>query len=247
MSAIDGKQMKSVAQSVDSRGDRLESWKEIASYLGRGVRTTQRWEKREGLPVHRHVHAKASSVWAFRHEIDAWRHSRTLAASEPAPKEENQERAAESLNPTLLAAARMPVKWQSWAKRCCQSRVARPIAGRKSNPAVLLRTVASGTGCQRVTQEFGNSRQERELHPVRWSVPHSLLHFFALSRSRPRPKRVLPQPTICSSGAKWLFRFFMSLASPPRQSGARPYCLFRLWASLVSKRYHYGHGCRFKV
>jgi hypothetical protein len=114
MSPIDSKQIKSVAQSVDSRGDRLESWKEIGSYLGREVRTAQRWEKREGLPVHRHVHAKASSVWAFRHEIDAWLHSRTRAASEPAPKEEYPERAAESLNPKLLAAARMPVKWQSW-------------------------------------------------------------------------------------------------------------------------------------
>ncbi len=114
MSAIDSKQMKRVAQSVDSRGDRLESWKEIASYLGREVRTAQRWEKREGLPVHRHVHAKASSVWAFRHEIDAWLHSRIRAASEPAQKEEYPERAAESLNPTLPTAARMPVKWQSW-------------------------------------------------------------------------------------------------------------------------------------
>jgi hypothetical protein len=32
---------------------RLDSWKEIASYLGRGVRTVQRWECEEGLPVHR--------------------------------------------------------------------------------------------------------------------------------------------------------------------------------------------------
>ena len=33
--------------------DRLDSWKEIATYLGRGVRTAQRWEREEGLPVHR--------------------------------------------------------------------------------------------------------------------------------------------------------------------------------------------------
>jgi hypothetical protein len=88
MSAMDNKQMKSVARSVlDPGRDRLDSWKEIAVYLGREVRTAQRWEKRESLPVYRHVHAKASSVWAFKHEIDAWLHTRSPAASEPAHKE----------------------------------------------------------------------------------------------------------------------------------------------------------------
>jgi hypothetical protein len=32
---------------------RLDSWKEIAAYLGRSIRTVQRWEREEGLPVHR--------------------------------------------------------------------------------------------------------------------------------------------------------------------------------------------------
>ncbi len=36
--------------------DRLDSWKEIAAYLNRDVTTVQRWEKREGMPVHRHLH-----------------------------------------------------------------------------------------------------------------------------------------------------------------------------------------------
>ncbi len=48
--------------------DRLESWKEIAAYLGREVRTVQGWEKNEGLPVHRHQHARQGSVYAFRTE-----------------------------------------------------------------------------------------------------------------------------------------------------------------------------------
>ncbi len=34
-------------------GERLDSWKEIAAYLRRGARTLQRWEREEGLPVHR--------------------------------------------------------------------------------------------------------------------------------------------------------------------------------------------------
>jgi len=53
-------------------GRRLESWKEIAAYLHRGVTTVQRWEKSEGLPVHRHVHARLGSIWADRAEIDSW-------------------------------------------------------------------------------------------------------------------------------------------------------------------------------
>ena len=51
---------------------RLDSWKEIASYLGRGIRTVQRWEREEGLPVHRLDHAKRGSVFASRRELTAW-------------------------------------------------------------------------------------------------------------------------------------------------------------------------------
>jgi Tol biopolymer transport system component len=40
------------------------------------VTTVQRWERREGMPVHRHVHAKQGSVYAFRSELDAWGESR---------------------------------------------------------------------------------------------------------------------------------------------------------------------------
>ena len=51
--------------------DRLDSWKEIAAYLRRGVSTVQRWEKEEGLPTHRLHHGKLGSVYAFKSELDA--------------------------------------------------------------------------------------------------------------------------------------------------------------------------------
>ena len=51
--------------SPDSQGPRLDSWKEIAAYLNRHVTTVRRWEKHEGLPVHRHLHDKLGSVYAF--------------------------------------------------------------------------------------------------------------------------------------------------------------------------------------
>lgn len=57
-------------------GERLDSWKEIAAYLKREVRTAQRWEKSEGLPVRRHQHDKLSTVFAYKSEIDAWWHER---------------------------------------------------------------------------------------------------------------------------------------------------------------------------
>ncbi|MCH7904527.1 MAG: PD40 domain-containing protein [Armatimonadetes bacterium] len=53
-------------------GGRLDSWKEIAAYLDREDRTVRRWEKTEGLPVHRHVHSKRATVYAFKAELDAW-------------------------------------------------------------------------------------------------------------------------------------------------------------------------------
>jgi TolB-like protein/Flp pilus assembly protein TadD len=51
---------------------KLVSWKEIAAHLGREVRTVQRWETTEGLPVHRHEHQKKSTVYAYASELDDW-------------------------------------------------------------------------------------------------------------------------------------------------------------------------------
>jgi hypothetical protein len=62
--------------------DRLDSWKEIAAYLNRDVTTVQRWEKREGMPVHRHLHDRMGSVYAFRADLDAWARSRSLRAAQ---------------------------------------------------------------------------------------------------------------------------------------------------------------------
>src|SRR6202166_1800940 len=68
--------------------DRLDSWKKIASYLKRDVSTVQRWERRESMPVHRHLHDKQGSVFAFRTEVDAWWEGRRSGlAQEVAPAE----------------------------------------------------------------------------------------------------------------------------------------------------------------
>jgi TolB-like protein/Tfp pilus assembly protein PilF len=58
--------------------ERLDSWKEIAAHLHRDVTTVQRWERREGMPVHRHLHDKRGSVYALKSELDAWLKTRKL-------------------------------------------------------------------------------------------------------------------------------------------------------------------------
>jgi hypothetical protein len=50
----------------------LSSWKEIASYLGKGVRTVQRWERELRLPVHRPAGARKGVVVAFPGELSKW-------------------------------------------------------------------------------------------------------------------------------------------------------------------------------
>jgi len=54
------------------RSDRLDSWKAIADYLGRDVRTLLRWEKEKGLPVRRIPGGKRQAVFAFARELDDW-------------------------------------------------------------------------------------------------------------------------------------------------------------------------------
>lgn len=97
--------------------DRLESWKEIASYLGRNVRTVQRWERFEGLPVHRHHHLKLGSIYAYRHEIDEWRRHRVPDAVDVSAASQEQTVAERAPHParrihraaTRTAAAGVPM------------------------------------------------------------------------------------------------------------------------------------------
>jgi TolB-like protein len=53
-------------------GERLNSWKEIAAYLGREVRTVQRWTKARHLPVHHLPGGDRPRVFAVKAELDEW-------------------------------------------------------------------------------------------------------------------------------------------------------------------------------
>jgi TolB-like protein/tetratricopeptide (TPR) repeat protein len=69
---------------------RLESWGEIAAYLRREIRTVQRWERYQGLPVRRLLIGKLGSVYAYRSELDKWYRERQ---PQPENGEEDSEKA----------------------------------------------------------------------------------------------------------------------------------------------------------
>lgn len=95
-------------------GDRLESWKEIASHLKRTVRTVQRWEKCEGLPVHRHTHLKGSTVYGFKTDIDIWLTGRGQTQSEAHPMQKHSKYTANGLNPPLYLMRQMFAAFRIW-------------------------------------------------------------------------------------------------------------------------------------
>ena len=72
-----------IINQPDMNEEPLSSWKEIGAYLQRNEATARRWEREEGLPVHRHSHKKRSSVYAFPSELDAWRVTRKVAVEQP--------------------------------------------------------------------------------------------------------------------------------------------------------------------
>jgi hypothetical protein len=66
-------------------GDRLDSWKEIACYLGRDERTAQRWRRIYRMPVHHYPGNRRGRVYALPSELDAWLASRAKDSITPPP------------------------------------------------------------------------------------------------------------------------------------------------------------------
>ena len=118
--------------------ERLDSWKAIASYLNRDVTTVQRWEKRESMPVHRHLHDKLGSVYAFRSELDAWVRSRK---AQPGPAafefDEGPLRGAPATRKWPWLAAALVVCALVLAMGRAALRVHGPAAPRGASPADL--------------------------------------------------------------------------------------------------------------
>lgn len=109
---------------ADGRGSgRLETWGEIAAYLGREIRTVQRWEKTMGLPVRRLVGGpEKSRVFAFKHELDVWWREHE-AVSNADPAEEAADSGSSIVTPPLSSPeiehlsgsdGRVSRRWAGW-------------------------------------------------------------------------------------------------------------------------------------
>ena len=90
----------------------LNSWKEVSNYIGRGVRTVQRWEELYGLPVHRAAGRDRSAVYALSDEIDAWlrmgkMHEMPKPHREVTPESADQYRALVERTHTLVDRLRL--------------------------------------------------------------------------------------------------------------------------------------------
>lgn len=104
---------------ADPASERLDGWKEIAAYLKREMRTVQRWEKSEGLPIHRHGHGNLATVYGYKSELDVWLKTRQPAFDDPrkegrvgkdAGQIELEEEKSEPLPPPRP-------DWRVWARR----------------------------------------------------------------------------------------------------------------------------------
>jgi len=127
--------------SVSPPEDRLDSWKEIAGYLNRDVTTVQRWEKREGMPVHRHLHDRLGSVFASRTELDSWARSRNLrAAAENLNDTPSPNLPAQPPQPAISTTAFGIPSWSRrspWSWDCCFCR--KPSSGPSTPREIIVR------------------------------------------------------------------------------------------------------------
>lgn len=107
-------QRTTVPSRLEPNRERLDSWKEIAFYLEREVRTAQRWEKHEDLPVRRQFHRKACTVYAFKSEIDAWLASRSRTLSKLRPMQRRLRHSAKGLDPSSQVMGQMLALFRLW-------------------------------------------------------------------------------------------------------------------------------------
>ncbi|MFZ0632225.1 MAG: tetratricopeptide repeat protein [Acidobacteriaceae bacterium] len=183
---------------------RLDSWKEIATYLIRDVTTVQRWEKREGMPVHRHQHDKRGSVYALTGELDAWIESRRSPAHEPQSKHETKVSQASQGPPPARGApgARL---WFALGAFVCLSmvvaawlvfrhRAAASASSRIQSIAVLpLRNISQDPGQEYLADGITEALIGRlsEIHDLRVTSHTSVMRFRNPQQSVPEIAKAL--------------------------------------------------------
>ncbi len=100
-------------------GKRLDSWKEIAAFLGRAERTVKRWETERGLPVHRIPGGGRSAVFAYPDELAEWLKGKDLELevddpTAPEPADPGSGTSRPVLTPASPAPAPTPLIRRRW-------------------------------------------------------------------------------------------------------------------------------------
>src|SRR5262245_7873648 len=102
--------------STNSRSEILNSWKEVAQYLGRGVRTVQRWEHDLGLPVRRPRGKARSAVIALRDDLDDWLNNRPYVTNHEGNGIEVSSQPVEAVTEIIVASQDLRCKTRELSK-----------------------------------------------------------------------------------------------------------------------------------
>ncbi len=149
--------------------DRLDSWKEIARYLRREVRTVQLWEKREGLPVRRHFHRRLGSVYALRSEIETWKRQVSRMGVDQETKPAAPSKAANRITIYVLPLTNVTVK--SERRRICDAIATKTIAALQTSNPEQLCIVSPKCAVQDGQSELPASMLDEQIdYVLRWSI-----------------------------------------------------------------------------
>jgi hypothetical protein len=210
--------MSSSAEPPDApaRAAQLNGWKEIAAYLGRSVRTVQRWEKEFGLPVRRFGLSKPESVFAMPREIDDW-----LLTSQ-AVNARSVTGAAES--PGFPADPPRPLVGEPGRPR--QSLIPKAPLGRTLLAALVVVAVLAIAWAAWVTWQLARDRARQPppalSSPAAWAVDHDILVVSDAS-GRELWRHRFPHELIAAAyaGSAWLPRHIVAGITDIEGDGTR--------------------------
>jgi tetratricopeptide (TPR) repeat protein len=150
--------------------DHLDSWKEIASYLRREIRTVQLWEKREGLPIHRHFHKQLGSVYALRSELERWK--RQVSRTNRGQKSESGELSQRVENRvTIGVPALTDIIASPQSRQLCDFILAKTITALEQLNPAQLRIVSLKSSPQSEKAEPDNMSHRATVdYILKWSI-----------------------------------------------------------------------------
>jgi hypothetical protein len=179
----------SESRPATSGPDLLNGWKDIATHLGKGVRTVQRWEKSYGLPIHRLGGGSAEIVFAYRHEVDAWLRSSERARAGNGAHGRDERGPDDEGSQTEVPAAELPpgdAALTGVAPRFLDELAPKPASpgALRWNRRLLLAAAAvalvvlAGLGWLLVLRDATRPMEAAEGQPKSWKVEDDTLRVF---------------------------------------------------------------------